>query len=63
MKAYYVTSLILFVVFYIGIIIGSRVLGGETIVPTAWSIVFMAIIANTIIAMVLFVVNLIRNKI
>jgi hypothetical protein len=63
MKTYYFISLVLFTLLYTGLAIAKFVLGGETKVPIGWSIFVGIIILNTIISMVCFVRDMVRNKI
>jgi|APWor3302393624_1045192.scaffolds.fasta_scaffold100394_3 hypothetical protein len=63
MKMYYVISLVLFMLLWLGIIIAKIILGGETIVPYEWSIFIGSIILNTLIAIVCFAVGMVRGKI
>jgi hypothetical protein len=63
MKNYYLISLVIFLVFWVWINLAKVILGGQVVVPLGWSIFFGVICLNTLIAIVCFVVDMVRGKI
>ncbi len=51
MKIYYIISIILFCIIWIGTFIGGLIFGGTAIVPTEWIIITLVILVNCLIAM------------
>ena len=63
MWKYLCISFILFGLLFIGIKVALICLGGETIVPLAFQVPMIIILINTGVAIILFVVQMIRGKI
>ena len=63
MRTYYLISLILFVIMWFVVNIAKVIFGGNTIVPPAISLVLIIVMANTLTAITLFVINMFRGKI
>jgi hypothetical protein len=55
MKKYYAVSFVLLWMLFIGLSIAKIVFGGETVVTLPWTIFFLTITLNTIIASILYV--------
>lgn len=61
MKKYYIVSIVLFLLLYVGVNSAVIILGGNTPVPFIWAVVIGAILLNTVVAAVCIVVELLRD--
>jgi hypothetical protein len=60
-KSYFIISLFLFLIMYMGINVAIIIWGRDAPVPLVWSIIFGLIIINIIIAAVWFTVDMVRE--